>query len=51
VDKNYGANGALSVWSTVGIFVFGWIWYGIYRYVERRRGVDMKQVFSEIPVE
>lgn len=51
VDKNYGANGALSIWSTVGIFVAGWIWYGIYRYVEKRRGVDMKQVFREIPVE
>jgi amino acid transporter len=51
VDKNYGANGALSIWATVGLFALGWIWYGIYRYVERRRGVDIKQVFREIPVE
>jgi amino acid transporter len=51
VDDNYGANGALSLWSTVGIFVIGWIWYGAYRIVQRRRGVDMKLRFSEIPVE
>ena len=51
VDNNYGANGTLSIWCTVGIFVFGWIWYGAYRLIERRRGVDMKQVFREIPVE
>ena len=51
VDNNYGANGALSLWSTAGIFVIGWIWYGVYRVVQRRRGVDMNLRFSEIPVE
>lgn len=51
VDNNYGANGSLSIWSTVGIFILGWIWYGVFRVVQKRRGVDMSLRFNEIPVE
>jgi amino acid transporter len=51
VDNVYGANTGVSVWSTLGAIVFGFVWYfGVTRY-RRSHGTVIAQPFKELPVE
>ncbi len=51
VDKNYGANNHLSILFTVGVAVFGLIWFYGFKYWSRSRGVNVDIRFEEIPIE
>jgi amino acid transporter len=51
VDNNYGANGTLSVYCIIAVFLIGWVWYGFFRIMQKRRGTDVNATFSEIPIE
>lgn len=51
VDDNYGANDKLSIYSIIAVFLIGWIWYGVFRMIQKRRGYDVKDTFTEIPIE
>ena len=51
VDANYGANNHLSEVMTVAVTVFAIIWYAAFRIYRNRQGADLKNQFSEIPVE
>jgi amino acid transporter len=51
VDNNYGANSNLSIWSSAGVFAFGWVWYAGFKLYQRQKGVDVELRFKEIPVE
>ena len=51
VDDNYGANNPLSIWFTVGVAVFGLVWFYGFKYWSKSRGVNVDRRFEEIPIE
>jgi hypothetical protein len=51
VDTTFTLDRGYAVWGAVITVAAGFVWYFLWKLMEKRRGVDVGMQFKEIPVE